>query len=94
MAEFIDAQAMAWQHPDSFDVPEPQTLKSLGPGDNIKVCADDERFWVVLDKIDGDTLYGRVNNHVHGKHGLSYGDRVTLEIRHVYQVIRNGNLQV
>ena len=83
---FVDAQKMATEHPGTFAVPSPDALAALAPGDIVKVCAGDERFWVKLTTVDGDTLHGTVDSMTFRNHGLLLGDSVEFESRHIYSI--------
>lgn len=93
-APFRDAQAMARAHPLTFEVPEPERLAALRAGDFVKVCASNERFWVVLTARYGDGLVGKVNNDLiwTDDHGLSCDDEVRFTTDHVYDVITAAEL--
>jgi uncharacterized protein YegJ (DUF2314 family) len=57
-------------------------MKRILPGHFVKIRRDagegGERFWVMVERVDGDTITGVVNNNlVFTKlHGLRCGDRV------------------
>ena len=61
-------------HPTTFEIPSVEEIKSLQPGDHVKVCAENERFWVLLKSNDGETLVGVIDNHLiyTDKHGLDF----------------------
>jgi hypothetical protein len=86
--KFTDAQEMHRQHPDTFEVPPEAELDALSAGDHVKVCAGDERFWVLLTTVEGRALKGTVANDLlfTNQHGLRRGDPVAFEKRHVYQI--------
>lgn len=60
--KLVDAQAMARLYPGRFNAPPKQDLDRIRPGDNVKVCLNDERFWCKVIEVKGDQLYTRVNN--------------------------------
>lgn len=88
--EFRDAQQMAKDCPDTFDAPAYSDTSMVRQGDHVKVCACGERFWVMV--IDNDVaaqrIVGTVDNALWDTetHGLSLGDVVELEYRHVYDI--------
>jgi hypothetical protein len=86
---FIDAQAMAREHPDTFFAPDPATLATIRPGDYVKVagsvCSPTERFWVQVTQVTGDRLAGTVQNLLL-EVPLEQGAPVAFERRHVYDV--------
>ena len=87
---FRDAQQMAKDHPDTFDAPPYSDMSMVRQGDCVKVCACGERFWVLV--IDNDVakqrFVGTVDNALWNtdSHGLSLGDVVEVEYRHVYDI--------
>lgn len=86
----VDAQEMAKQHPDTFEVPSDQELKDLKPGDFVKICVGNERFWVEVTEAQAHSpvIDGRVDNNLErtSEHGLVYNDMIRFEKRHVYSV--------
>ena len=84
----LDAQELHKKHPNTFWAPSEKDLKDIQIGNNVKVCVSEERFWVFVEKVDGDTIEGKVNNDLINtfKHGLSDGDDVKFSKRHVYQI--------
>ena len=87
--EFTDASMMARKHPDTFERPGEDELEALHPGDFVKVCTADERFWVKLTNVAGENLEGVVDNDLicTDDHGLKLGDVVLIEVDHVYSVL-------
>lgn len=85
----IDAQKMHGQHPDTFAVPTPAALDTIRPGDCVKVAFEDlgERAWVLVTGNDAGTITGTLDNYPVSE-GIAYGDTVTLEPRHVLDIIR------
>jgi len=85
--EFVDAQEMARNHPNSFEVPDADELKGITTGAIVKVSCHDERFWVTVTSVEGDTITGTVDNDlVLDGHGLSYGDTITFDKTNVYDI--------
>jgi hypothetical protein len=89
--QFVDAQEMAKNHPDTFEAPTREELDSISVGDYVKICAEPERFWVIVEQIDGDKITGTVNNDLvcTGKHGLENEDKIMFEKRHVYTTMKS-----
>lgn len=85
---FTDAQHMAKLYPATFEAPTAAELASIRPGSLIKICAGDERFWVKVTQRAGDQLAGTVDNDLirTDRHGLTLGNSVSFEARHVYAV--------
>lgn len=86
--EFQDAQQLAKEHPDTFEVPYDATLNAIEVGDVVKVCDGEERFWTVVKGIDGDTITAEVNNNLIGEQPYNYGDLIQYEHRHIYDIHR------
>lgn len=85
--EFVDAEFMAKEHPDTFETPEEEVLSALVVGDVVKVCDGAERFWTVIKEIDFEgTITAEVNNTLVGEQPYNYGDVVQFERRHIYEV--------
>ena len=84
-----DAQALAAQNPDTFQAPSIDLLRlHLEPGMLVKICDESERFWVIVEEVRGERVVGTIDNELRGLagHGLSKGDRVQFELRHIYEV--------
>ena len=60
--QFVDAQVMAKENPDTFEAPTEAELNEIEPGDFVKVCAKPERFWAIVECVDGDNIVAVVNN--------------------------------
>ncbi len=88
--KLVDARRMARRHPGTFRLSDPVDLASLAPGDAVKVCRDEERFWVTLTAVDGERLTGTVANRLvmPSNAHLFLGLTVGVEKRHVYAVGR------
>ena len=88
MNNFTDAQMMADQHSDTFEVPDSHALKHLQPGMLVKVCAENERFWCIIKGISGQEVTAIIDNDLVSTdlHGLKYGDEIIFETRHIYQI--------
>lgn len=83
---FVDAQLRAEESPDTFEVPPIEVLEQLGVGWAVKICADGERFWVVIDGRYGEVLRGTVASPLvrTAVHGLKRGDTVELCTWHIF----------
>lgn len=86
---FVDAQEMAAQHPDTFKVPTATVLATVKKGSYVKICAEEERFWVKIERILDDKIEGVIdNNLVRTKsHGLKCYDRVRFTSSNIYQIL-------
>jgi len=59
---FIDAQAMAIRHPETFEAPSKEELDQIKSGDSVKVCVDRERFWTQVISVDKEIIEARIDN--------------------------------
>jgi len=89
---FVDAQEMAYKYPQTFETPSPTELNALMPGDYVKVCALNERFWVELTQITFDKLIGTVANDL-VRIPLKFGEPVTFTRKNVYAIMKKDNAQ-
>jgi hypothetical protein len=87
-ADFVDAQYMSQQYPETFMVPTSDELNSLKVGDLVKLCCCRERFWVEIVKL-GDSILGRIDNNLifSDEHNLEYNDLICFTKRNVLQII-------
>jgi hypothetical protein len=87
--EFVDAQEMGRLHPDTFDVPTPKELACIKKGTFVKVCCNDERFWVEVTKVDGEKLTGTVGNDLVDERNedLYFGREIEIEKKNVYDTM-------
>ncbi|EAO3414764.1 hypothetical protein E3L83_19515 [Salmonella enterica] len=87
--EFTDAQEMAIRHPATFEAPDKIELDCIMPGSHVKICAGDERFWVLVTAVTREAITGTIDNDLvrTAIHGLRYNDTVSFERRHVYDII-------
>jgi hypothetical protein len=86
----IDAQLMHRQNPKTFWAPDREILALIEKGDHVRISTGDERFWVQVEDIDGETVTGRVDNELlfTETHHLKLNDRVIFDKRCVYAVQR------
>jgi len=88
-SKFVDAQEMARLYPETFDAPWLSELEKLKPSDWVKVCINnDERFWCRVDTIDGDRIFGIIDNNLicTDSHGLKYGDTISFNKNNIYAI--------
>lgn len=97
--EYENAQEHARRSPHTFHVPTADQLASIGPGDCVKICAAGipgatfaERFWILVHRVDGDTITGEVSNLLYF-HPLQPGDLVTVKRANVYDIDPAGPKQ-
>ncbi|MDC0525421.1 hypothetical protein OAO87_00385 [bacterium] len=85
-----DAQEMQRLHTDTFEAPDADELKSIAPGDGVKICVDDcERFWTVVQSVTEHVIVARVDNHL-TLIDWEVGKKLAFETRHVYVVVKRG----
>ncbi len=87
---FVDAQEMHRKYPATFEVPPDDSLSLLSSGDRVKVSHNNERFWVAVKGIFGDTIAGMVDNCLICEHPFSHGDVITFEKRHVHSIYKGA----
>lgn len=85
MTEFLDAQRLARLNPNSFEVCSELELSVLKKGDLVKVCANGERFWVQLTKINWRMLKGTVANEL-VLNDLELGEEVNFHMRNIFDI--------
>lgn len=83
---WVDAQEQHWRHPDKFNVPSKTSLDAIKANDTVKICNGQERFWVTVQKVKGNTVRGIVDNHLVSDCDYGYGDTVTFQKRHIYDI--------
>ena len=83
---YVDAQAMAVKHPKTFEVPSTEELASIEPGCFVKVCTGRERFWVLVTKIRGNIVTGKVDNKLFTV-PLRLGQSISFDKKNIYSVM-------
>ena len=87
MLEFTDAQEMHQNNPDTFDAPTKEELAAVRKGDSVKVCHNNERFWVTVTRVSKKgVITGLVDNDLVCVQPFGYGNRVVFETRHIYSI--------
>jgi len=86
--EYVDAQEMARLHPDTFGVPSQELLDAITEGASVKVCANDERFWVTVASVDGENITGTVDNNLvnQPEDGLASNDTISFSKANIYDI--------
>lgn len=85
--DFENAQENSIRFAPSFEAPSWEDLRSLKVDQIVKVCHNDERFWVVLVKILGnDEVIGRIDNDLVRPHPFQCGDLIKFRLEHVYSI--------
>ena len=84
----LDAQRMHEEYPRTFQAPPASALDGIRPGDCVKVAFANarERLWVLVQSNDAGTITGTLDNDPVTP-GLAFGDTVTLEPRHVLDIL-------
>ena len=83
----LDANAMSIEYPQSFILPSAEQLGSIVPGSFLKISSNGERFWVVVQTVDGNNINASIENNL--RHPLNVwkrGDSILLHTRHVLDV--------
>ena len=83
MPEFLDAQQKNRDYPRTFSVPSKKQLDKIKPDQNVKVCENQERFWVEVTEINGHKITGRVNNDLVLTHSFKCDDIISFETKNV-----------
>ncbi|WP_420588210.1 hypothetical protein [Bacterioplanoides sp.] len=85
---FANAQQKAIDHPDTFEAPTPEELAQVRKGSYVKVCAEPERFWVLVERVIDGKVQGVINNDLvfSDKHGLVCDQRISFELDNIYQI--------
>ncbi len=86
MRKFINAQKMQEKHPKTFEAPTQEELDALTLGKSVKVCHQEERFWVTITAIKEDVITGTVDNDLVRSHPFKYGDAIEFKKEHIYSI--------
>jgi len=88
MYEFIDAQQMALENPQTFEAPTDKELKNLKIGDYAKICHNEERFWVEVLKVSvAGRVTGRVDNDLVCEQPFECDDVINFRKCHIYNIL-------
>lgn len=65
------------------------SIEHLQPGDFVKIRREGERFWLIVQSIEGESITAVVNNNLvfTDKHGLQVGDVVKFDRADVLDII-------
>jgi len=85
---FINAQKMAIKYPDTFKAPTIKKLSQIKQDDFIKVCLNDERYWVKVIEVDEDEIRGEVDNHLFESQPFNIHDIIACKKEHVYSIMK------
>lgn len=93
-ANFVDAQQMQIDNPKTFYAPLQPELDEIKINDFVKIGVANqgkrgERFWVLVTKIENQTITGIINNDLvlTHEHGLKCDDVVTFEKKNIYNIM-------
>ena len=88
MHKFVDAQAMAKTYPGTFEAPTEDELKNLKLGQYVKLCHNEERFWVEIVEFGvGDRVSGIIDNDLVNEQPFDYDDKVDFLKLHIYSIL-------
>lgn len=81
----LDAQQRHREYPRTFSVPDKMVLQTLSRGDYAQVCADRERFWVLITEVVKTGFQGVIENDLicTSAHHLADGDRIFFEAQNI-----------
>lgn len=89
---WIDAQALA-KKDMIFEAPNLTELAAVARNCFVKICDGKERFWVLVEFCNDDTLVGTVDNELLGNQSYATrGSYVSFERRHIYEVYAHDKL--
>lgn len=83
---FIDAQAMRLSFLQSFEAPNKEKLDALAVGDFVKICTNNERFWVEVTDINNSIVTGRIDNELL-QPGLKINDIITFPTNCIFDIV-------
>jgi len=91
--DWVDAQQMAKDNPDTFEAPSDEELAAIEIGWTVKVCNGRERFWTeVVEKGEGYLLV-KVDNMLVYRRGYNLGDILKIEKRNIYEIHSRDDLK-
>jgi len=83
--KFENARELKEQHPATFYAPDKKELDRIAPGDFVRVCTDDERFWVEVVAVENGIITGRVDNDLITRR-LKYNDIISFRPDNVFNI--------
>lgn len=87
--KLINAQEMATKYPKYFESPSVIELSQIKKGDFVKVCDNQERFWVKVTKKSKDLIKGKISNHLLSVQ-RKFGDEIILNTCNIYDIQKVG----
>lgn len=84
----IDFQQLHSELPGTFPIPTEEALNNINAGDLVRICVDNERFWVRVLGVDGDKVNGFIySDMLHTVyHGLKANDPIEFEKKHIFRI--------
>ncbi len=82
----INAAQIALEHPETFQRPADDEIKTLATGQSVKVCNGLERFWVNVENSNFPFFTGKVNNYLLFPNGLRFGGRIAFHADNVFDI--------
>ncbi len=82
-----NARLLAFEFPETFEVPSDAELRAMKPGDYVKVARNGERFWVRLDGYVGRKWHGTVSNDLVLNDDLKLGDSIFFARKNIYDTL-------
>ena len=84
----IDFQHLHQEMPETFPIPSREALDKLTTGDLVRVCVDNERFWVRVEIIQDEKVTGIIySDLLHtAYHGLKANDPIEFEKKHIFRI--------
>lgn len=83
----LDAPAMRKRHPTTFEVPPQSELRSIAPGDIVKLSRNGERFWVTVTGYEKRRIHGQVSNELERNDDLSFGESIYFQKKNVLSYV-------
>ena len=83
----VNARLLAFEFPETFEVPSDATIKKLEPGDFVKLSRNNERFWVRVDGFVGRRWHGTVDNKLKNQDDLDFGDSIFFMKKNIYDTL-------
>jgi len=78
---------MAFEFPETFELPTDSQIRKIKPGDLVKVARNGERFWVRVDGYVGRKWHGTVSNDLIQNDDLDLGDSIFFAKKNIYTVM-------
>jgi hypothetical protein len=90
--DWVDVTQRLDHYRDVFDIPNEDALKNLEVKDRVKISNGFERFFVFVTGIDGNIVYGKIENHLIGKYDYDYKDVVHFEKKNIFMIKKYDGL--